>query len=114
MLVKELIEQIKKAPSTVEFSDVISCIEANYHYTPVSFTNGDASNDAGTNEGSCKIFAFAQLNHLNQSETLALFGTYYRDDVLAHPSNNDHANIRNFMQGAWAGIQFDAQALTGK
>lgn len=114
MLVKALIEQVKQTPHSVEFSDVIGCIEANYLYTPATFTNGDAKNEAGTNEGSCKIFAFAQLNHLNQNETLALFGAYYRDDVLAHPNNDDHANIRHFMQTSWGAIHFETAALVVK
>ncbi|MEP1447388.1 MAG: HopJ type III effector protein [Paraglaciecola sp.] len=42
-------------------------------------------NQAGTNEGSCKIFYFSKLQKLTENQTLALFGSYYRDDVLANP-----------------------------
>ena len=115
MLPNELISQIKTNPETVEFKDVIATIDAHYHYTPTRFTNGQgnnmAINEAGSNEGSCKIFAFAQLNGLSETETLACFGHYYRDDVLKHPDGNDHANIRNFMRSGWDGIHFEGAAL---
>ncbi|MGH8558319.1 MAG: HopJ type III effector protein [Methylococcales bacterium] len=39
-------------------------------------------NDAGTNEGSCKIFFFALLHGLEKDKTLKLFGDYYRIDIL--------------------------------
>jgi len=71
-------------------------------------------NQAGTNEGSCKIFAFAQLNQLNQQQTLNLFGDYYRLDVLNNPDGTGHQNIRNFMQFGWDGIRFNGEALTAK
>lgn len=109
-----LLEQVKHTPMAIDFKTVMAVIDANYDYTPTLFTNGDVENTAGTNEGSCKIFAFAKLNELAEEQTLALFGTYYRDDVLAHPSANDHANIRNFMKTGWVGVQFAAAALVPK
>ena len=114
MLVNDLIQLVQSNPETVEFSDVMQCIERHYDYTPTDFSNGSAENAAGTNEGSCKIFAFAKLNDLSKDETLALFGDYYREDVLAHPEGQDHANIRNFMQTGWDGIQFASEAITLK
>lgn len=93
-------------------------IEDNYIYTPSRFTNGNGSsrviNEAGNNEGSSKIFSFARLNNLNKNQTLACFGKFYRHDVLDNPDNNDHANIRNFIEYGWNGIHFDAIALTEK
>lgn len=114
MSVEQLIEVIKNDPSNIAFENVISVIEANYHYTPTSFKNGDLENQASTNEGSCKIFAFAQLNDLSKAETLACFGRYYRDDVLGNPNGNDHGNIRNFINSGWNGISFSSQALQQK
>ena len=115
MTIDELIEKINTRPEHIDFAEVIDTIESNYHYTPVLFQNGTDSNavinEAGTNEGSCKIFAFARLNHLNEKQTLACFGKYYREDVLGHPQNDDHANIRNFMLHGWQGIEFEAEAL---
>ena len=109
-----LIELTESAPLTIEFATVLSVIEAHYEYTPSDFTNGNTHNLAGTNEGSCKIFAFAQLNKLSQEATLALFGDYYRKDVLENPQGEDHANIRNFMVHGWSGIQFSQPALAEK
>ena len=114
MSVTDIINQLNTSPTTVNFADVISVIETNYTYQPTRFVNGDAINESGTNEGSCKIFAFAQLNELSADATLACFGQYYRDDVLQHPAGTDHANIRNFMVTGWAGVSFDANALTSK
>ncbi len=114
MLVNDLIQQVQSNPDTVEFKDVIACIEKHYEYTPSRFTNGDAVNEAGTNEGSCKIFAFAKLNDLDQDATLNLFGDFYREDVLQNPKGEDHANIRNFMKSGWDAIAFDAEALAIK
>lgn len=115
---KKLEELLNSTPEKIEFDQVMQVIEENYNYTPTRFTNGEGSdqvtNEAGSNEGSCKIFSFAQLNNLDEKQTLACFGNYYREDVLAHPENTDHANIRNFIQSSWAGIQFDNIALVEK
>lgn len=115
MTPSELITLIKTNPEALEFKNVIATIDANYTYTPTRFTNGSvetqAINDAGTNEGSCKIFAFAQLHDLNKEETLACFGRHYHDDVLKNPDGTGHINIRNFMQTGWDGIHFENQAL---
>lgn len=118
MSVSALLEKLRATPNTIEFNKVVDCIAANYDYTPTRFSNGvgeDAAiNEAGTNEGSCKIFAFAMLNGLSEAETLACFGKYYREDVLQHPEATDHANIRNFMRHGWNGIHFDRPALTAR
>lgn len=113
-----LLEKIRSQPATVEFSEVIEHIAQHYDYTPTRFSNGMAGDEvvseAGNNEGSCKIFRFAQLNGLSEAETLACFGKYYRDDVLGSPDGSDHANIRSFMRHGWAGIQFDGEALRAR
>lgn len=98
---------------SLDFEDTMAIIQAHYDYRPTAFDNGPVHNDAGQNEGSCKIFAFARLNHLDQARTLACFGRFYRD-VLATPDGSDHGNIRAFMQHGWDGIRFDAEALTEK
>lgn len=101
---------------TIDFEDTISLINSLYDYQPTRFSNGLSQpviNDAGKNEGSCRIFAFAQLNRLSEAETLACFGRFYRD-VLNQPAGTDHGNIRAFMRDGWAGVQFDGPALTAK
>lgn len=112
MSVAILLERLSQSPNEVNFDEVIAVINDFYHYMPTRFVNGDAINEQGTNEGSCKIFAFAKLNGLSEQATLACFGHYYREDVLEHPEASDHANIRNFMVSGWAGVHFDAPALS--
>jgi len=97
--------------TSIEFTDVMEIIAAQYDYSPTAFTNGSIVNEAGTNEGSCKIFYFAKLNALSEQTTLALFGQYYRVDVLQNPDGTDHGNIRNFIKSGWQGVTFDAVAL---
>jgi hypothetical protein len=98
-----------------DFEDVIAYINAHYDYTPTRFTNGLGAdpvvNDAGKNEGSCRLFALAQQLKLSEADTVQLFGRFYRHDVLKHPEGTDHANIRRFLKDGWAGIQFEGQAL---
>lgn len=116
MKLKELIYKLQNTPDSVTFNDVISTIESEYHYTPCRFYNGVGNdkfvNEVGCNEGSCKVFAFANLNHLNDEQTLQCFGDYYRKDVMQKPQGDDHANIRTFIRHGWAGIEFDGIALT--
>lgn len=109
-----LSEKINQAPETITFPEVIAYIDAHYDFTPTRFTNGTAINEAGQNNGSCKIFSFAKLLGLSQAQTLELFGDYYRKDVLDYPFGSDHQNIRNFMQSGWEGIQFEGEALRKK
>ncbi|WNC67690.1 HopJ type III effector protein [Thalassotalea nanhaiensis] len=111
MALSDFLQQLKHSPDTIEFNDVMTVINEHYIYTPVTFTNGDLVNQAGTNEGSCKIFAFAQLNNLSAEQTLACFGKFYREDVLLNPNADDHGNIRTFIELGWQGITYSNAAL---
>ena len=111
---KEFLQLLASAPNEIMFAQTMEVIDEHYNFNPTSFTNGDTHNEAGQNNGSCKIFAFAQLQELDEAATLACFGQFYREDVLQHPDGDDHANIRNFMQHGWAGIRFDGDALTAR
>ena len=112
MTVRQLLDVIKTSPEFVEFTQVMETIDEFYHYKPTRFKNGNSLvNDAGTNEGSCKVFAFAQLHQLTVSETLACFGHYYRIDVLQKPNGDDHKNIRSFMINGWGGLSFESAPL---
>jgi len=108
----ELLTQLSLNADEVSFEQVMQVISDNYSYTPASFNNGELLNEAGTNEGSCKIFYFAQLNELSEQQTLACFGRYYFEDVLQNPQGNDHGNIRNFIKTTWQGVEFHSVALT--
>jgi HopJ type III effector protein len=117
MTIEKFLAKITK-DEPVSFHETIIIITENYYYQPTEFSNGLNGdilvNPAGTNEGSCKIFAFAKLHHQSQQQTLSLFGDFYRTDVLPNPNGTDHQNIRNFMQYGWEGIRFVSNALTHK
>lgn len=106
-----MLEQLRNSPETIDFKDVIAFIEENYDFTPTKFTNGKTINEANENNGSCKVFSFGKLNNLSKEETLALFGTFYRVDVLQNLDGSDHQNIRNFIEFGWEGISFESDAL---
>lgn len=105
-----------RAGQPAAFRDTLDLIAAHYDYSPTRFCNGIGEdrlvNEPGQNAGSCRIFAFARLRGLSEPETLALFGEYYRDEVLPHPNGEGHKNIRNFMKYGWEGIMFEGEALT--
>ena len=106
----------KLAQQQIDFEDTIQLINQLYDYQATGFRNGLSQpviNQAGQNEGSCRIFAFAQLNALNEAQTLACFGRFYQE-VLNDPQGMSHGNIRAFMRDGWAGIVFDGQALISK
>lgn len=109
-----LLQSLEHTPERVEFEDTMSVIDACYDFTPTSFSNGDVSNPAGQNSGSCKLLAFARLQGLSPQKTLACFGRYYREDVLKHPQGTDHQNIRNFIKHGWPGVHFDGEPLSLK
>lgn len=109
-----MIEQIQNSPEKIQFSEVIAYIDQNFDFESTKFKNGELINEKNENNGSCKIISFAKLNKLNQEETLALFGDFYRIDVLQNPEGEDHQNIRNFMKFGWDGIEFENEALITK
>lgn len=108
------LQKLNSTPNDIAFSDAMAIIEAIYDFSPAAFKNGELNNEQGQNSGSCKLFAFAQMQGLNPQQTLACFGAYYRDDVLTHPEGNDHQNIRNFMKTGWTGIKFSTSPLKPK
>ncbi|MBF2707473.1 HopJ type III effector protein [Flavobacterium soyangense] len=114
MTIQYFLEKLKQTPNTITFPETIAVIEENYDFIPTTFENGSLQNHAGENSGSCKLFAFAQLQNLSQAETLACFGAYYFDEVLGNPEGTNHQNIRNFMNTGWDGIKFEGEALVLK
>ncbi|MDB5151061.1 MAG: HopJ type effector protein [Mucilaginibacter sp.] len=98
---------------TATFNEVIVFIETYYVHQPTAFKNGEVYNEATQNQGSAKVFTFAQINHLNIADTLYLFAEHYRA-VLASPNGTDHQNIRQFMAHGWPGIVFEGDALVLK
>ncbi|WP_084175691.1 HopJ type III effector protein [Chryseobacterium shigense] len=109
-----LLEQLKDNPETIQFKEVIAYIDEHYDFIPTEFKNGSTVNEAGQNNGSCKVFSFAKLQGLSKEQVLPLFGEFYREDVLKNPEGMDHQNIRNFMEFGWDGISFEGEALKEK
>ena len=114
MDIELFLNRLETQPKTIEFPDVIELINNLYTYIPTAFRNHDLHSEAGQNTGSCKIFAFARLHELTSEQTLALFGAYYRADVLKTPDGDSHPNIRQFMKTGWEGIEFDGVPLRAK
>lgn len=114
MQITAFLEKLNTQTDTITFADTMAVIDANYDFTPTAFSNGNTENAADTNNGSCKIFAFGLLNNLDEAQTLACFGDYYRKDVLENPEGSDHQNIRNFIKSGWSGIEFSGEALSKK
>lgn len=96
--------------SQVDFNDSIALIDSIYDFTPTAFSNGNAISAAEQNQGSCKIFSFAQLLNLDEQQTLRCFGRFYQS-VIESPSGDDHQNIRQFMLHGWNSVVFEGHAL---
>ena len=114
MALTTFLQRLHDSPEIICFKETMALIDALYDFTPTAFSNGATRNEAGQNNGSCKLFSFAKLHGLSQQQTLTCFGDYYRKDVLGNPHGTDHANIRNFMKSGWEGICFEGKALTPK
>lgn len=102
----------------VEFQEVMEILDGAYDFVPTRYTSGHGTpaaveNEAGTNSGSCKVFAFAKIHGLDQDATLRLFCEHYQQ-VLGDPEGATHLNVRNFMTNGWDGIVFDGEPLVEK
>ncbi len=93
--------------NTATFKEVINFIESVSPHTPTAFKNGDVFNDTTQNQGSAKVFAFAQKQNMSADDTLYLFAEHYQA-VRANPDATDHQNIRQFMVHGWKGIVFSS------
>lgn len=114
MQLELFLNRLNTAADTLEFTDVIALINSLYTFIPTAFYNHEIYNEAGQNNGSCKLLAFARLHELNEEQTLSLFGSYYRADVLRTPDGDSHPNIRQFMKTGWAGIEFEGVPLRAR
>lgn len=114
MNIQEILEKLASQPESVSFDEVITAVDMHYDFYPTVFYNGELKNAADQNNGSCKIFSFAQLHGLNETQTLNCFGDYYRQDVLSDADGDNHQNIRNFIKMGWSGVRFEGQALIAK
>ncbi|MBL1383486.1 MAG: HopJ type III effector protein [Colwellia sp.] len=118
MTLNEYLKSLAENPKSIQFTDTMAVIEANYDFTACAFNNHGLLSSASENNGSCKIFAFAKLNGLSKQNTLNCFGKFYRDEVLKNPNGDDHMNIRTFMLAPettpFLGVTFEGEPLTAK
>jgi len=108
------LNRLEVEPESIEFPDAVALIDSLYTFIPTGFRNSDIYNEAGQNTGSCKLLAFARLHELTEKQTLALFGAFYRADVLRNPDGDSHPNIRQFVKTGWQGIEFDDVPLRAR
>ena len=107
------LNRLRTTPEDIQFADVIALIDAHYDYTPTAFVNGTATNQTSENQGSAKVFSFARLHELNETDTLLCFAEYFRA-VDTNPTGDDHQNIRQFMASGWQGLQLPNTCLSAK
>ena len=89
MNLTDYINKIKTSGESLDFNETIVVIDANYNFTPTTFKNDDAINEAGKNSGSCKLFSFAQINQLTKQQTYVLNKLYKRLEEIpkSHPGD---------------------------
>ncbi|WP_420589475.1 HopJ type III effector protein [Bacterioplanoides sp.] len=95
------------------FATTLEFIETWFDFTPSAFQNGSVANAVDQNQGSCKVFALAELLELTQEQALRCFGEHYRD-VVATPDADNHHNLRRLLKEGLADISFDSFPLTQK
>ena len=113
MTIPEFKTKLKTTPTAITFKETMQVIEDYYTFNPTAFANGDIINNAGENNGSCKLFVFAMHQEFTKEATLFSFGEHYQT-VLADKNGASHQNIRNFMQTGFKGLSFENEALTLK
>ena len=113
MTIREFKTKLKTTPTAISFKETMQVFEDHYNFNPTVFTNGDTINNAGENNGSCKLFAFAMHQEFTKEETLLCFGEHYQS-VLEDKNGTSHQNIRNFMKTSFKGLSFENEALTLK
>lgn len=109
---ESFLKKLNATPDAVQFTETMAVIDELFTFMPTAFQNGDLANEAGQNNGSCKLLAFARREGLAEDQVLACFGDYYRQDVLGNPAGTDHQNIRNFMRTGWTGVSFGGEPLS--
>ena len=109
--VKLLLDRLDTKLSSIEFAEIIAFIDTHYEFKETAFANGGVVNKAGENSGSCKVFSFALLHNLTETQTLGLFAEHYRDAVALNPDGDDHQNIRQFIRTGFAGLTFSDTPL---
>lgn len=95
-----------------QFADSLAFIEHWFNYHPSAFSIGQQHNLATENQGSCKIFALAQLLSLTQQQALLCFGEHSRNLPLL--PQGSHLNLRQLAKEGLSQIQFEHFPLQRK
>lgn len=101
------------AQEDFQFETTLAFIAEHFEFTPSAFDNGGVLNSIEQNQGSCKVFALAELLQLSQQQALCCFGQHYRD-VLATPKVDNHHNLRRVLKEGLTDIRFDQFPLKAK
>ena len=110
MNTEEFLKKLKLGEN-LRFSDFLALIDSEYHFSNISFENGDIFNSKHDNQGSAKVFCFGHMYLLSELEVLHCFAEHYQS-VLENPNDKiSHLNIRNFMSQGWDGLLIDFDAL---
>lgn len=94
------------------FADTLAFIEQWYHYQPSAFSFDGLASTLEQNQGSCKIFALAQLLNLSQQQTLQCFGEHYRN--LNSATAPLHANLNKLAKQPLSNLEFSQFPLIPK
>lgn len=111
MNLSRFLDLLNDSSSQVNFIDSIKLIDSLYQFTPTAFRNGNITNSAEQNYGSCKILSFGQIQQFDEQQTLRCFGDFYQG-VIETPEGVDHQNIRQFIAHGWNGVVFEGCSLT--
>ena len=113
MNTKEYLEQLRSGVK-MNFSDFTNLIDQEYEFLNVAFTNNDLVNSKEENQGSAKVFCFALMHSLSESDTLRCFGEHYQSVIDEPENHNSHLNIRRFVSNGWKGILINQSTLKPK
>jgi hypothetical protein len=81
---KLFFRKIKTNSAKHHIQETIAVIEENYTFLQ-QHLKMEYCTMQGENSGSCKLFAFAEMQNLSEAATLSCFGAYYQEDVLGDP-----------------------------
>ena len=88
----------------LRLSAILAVIRMFYLIEPQEFEVGSYHNALGDNLDTLAIIGYAEVHHLTDSETLAMFCEAYTE-VLNSPDGDNHPNIRAFMDVGHKGFR---------
>lgn len=107
---QQLLAQLAHSEHT--FAQTLAFIEQHFNYQASGFKFAQLESNSEQNQGSCKIFALAQLLNLTQAQTLLCFGEHYRH--LNNTAQDSHLNLRQLAKIGRINIEFEHFPLSLK